>query len=259
MSLSFPSFDVNRQPKSGTISYHPDDEHIVERKDTKRSDPDYFTHLEPSASASDDDEKVTMDQSSGESKKQPASISVVKTYGPAAPTHAHAVTARDNLDGSLLDDEPRQEGSKVSETHVVSSQTIHHNSHNNRNTNSSYEKLLTPQTVYIPNLPKVINTVSVSVSDQNGKKLNLSLANVLAEKQQRQQADELAEKKQRRQKLFDSQNYDEFKDDEIEAALLQPFFLDVPKITDDNIARSSSSSISSSKSSNRNSTSPRRR
>lgn len=79
---------------------------------------------------------------------------------------------------------------------------------------SSYGKLLTPQNVYIPNLPKVINTVSVSVSDQTGKKLNLSLANIFAEQN----------------KNTAKLSYDDYKEDEISAALLEPFFLDVPKI-----------------------------
>lgn len=205
------------------------------------------------------------DQTSGESKKSPASISVVKMYGPAAPTHPPTVVAGDLVDAGDNDDdddelvdagnssdrdniEPRQESSRVSETHVSSSQTIHHNtnSHNKRNAS-----------MYITNLPKVINTVSVSVSDQNGKKLNLSLANILAEKQKREQ------------NLHEAQSA--HKSDSIDPASFEPFFLDVvpkiPQINDHDDANNKGNHKSNhndrksnyNQQHNRNSTSPRRR
>lgn len=107
---------------------------------------------------------------------------------------------------------------------VVNSDNNNNNEQNNNEysqhnvSHNSYEKFLKPHNVYIPNLPKVINTVSVSVSDQNGKKLNLSLENILAEQQ----------------KNGHQRSYDDYKEDEISAALLEPFFLDVPKLTNRN-------------------------
>jgi len=163
--LTFPPYE--RQAKSATLTYHPDTEHALERKDTKRSDPDYYSPLEPTASASDDDKQIA--------------------------------AAADETDDT----------SDENEAPVVSSKKLEHMAA------SSYEKLLTPQTMYIANLPKVINTVSVSVSDQTGKKLNLSLANILAEQN----------------KNTGKLSYDDYKEDEISAALLEPFFLDVPKVS----------------------------
>lgn len=77
--------------------------------------------------------------------------------------------------------------------------------------NSNYDKvLLTLQDQYIPTLPKVIITASASVSDASGKKLNYSLGNVIGTNVKQPPL-----------------TYDEYKEDDV---VLDPFFLDVPKI-----------------------------
>lgn len=94
------------------------------------------------------------------------------------------------------------------------------NSHNNYNLNSSssssnnntYDNLLTPQNRYISNLPKVIITASASVSDASGKKLSYSVGNVLGNNKNIKAP---------------PSTYDEYKEDDV---VLDPFFLDVPKI-----------------------------
>lgn len=64
---------------------------------------------------------------------------------------------------------------------------------------------------YIPTLPKVIITASASVSDGSGKKLNYSVGNVLASNIK-----------------LPPIAYDEYREDDVS---LDPFFLDVPKIS----------------------------
>lgn len=77
--------------------------------------------------------------------------------------------------------------------------------------NSNYDKvLLTLQDQYIPTLPKVIITASASVSDASGKKLNYSVGNVIGTNVK-----------------IPPLTYDEYKEDDV---VLDPFFLDVPKI-----------------------------
>lgn len=73
--------------------------------------------------------------------------------------------------------------------------------------------LLIPQERYKPALPKIIITASASVSDANGKKLNYSLGNVLG-----QQGKDLK---------IPPSTYDDYKEEDV---VLDPFFLDVPKI-----------------------------
>lgn len=81
------------------------------------------------------------------------------------------------------------------------------------NQTSTYDKvLLTPQDLFIPTLPKIIISASASVSDANGKKLNLSVGNVLATGANIR---------------IPPPSYDEYKEDDVS---LDPFFLDVPKI-----------------------------
>lgn len=76
----------------------------------------------------------------------------------------------------------------------------------------NYDKvLLTPQDQFIPTLPKVIITASASVSDASGKKLNYSLGNVIGSNIK-----------------LPPLTYDEYREDDVG---LDPFFLDVPKIT----------------------------
>lgn len=221
-------------------------------KDTKRSDQDYYGHIEPSGGDVEDD-KVSVDQSSGESKKQLASISIVKTYGPAAPVHRSDddIIDEDENEGVL---DPRHESTKVTETHISSSQTIHHNSHIPRNTSTVIHNFNEEIDEDYSNAPKVINTVSVSVSDQHGKKLNLSLANILAENQQRhqkliaesqlrlQEGGARPQRPQRQSPSFDNNQLknlqdenEEVDDSEVDsmtaaATMLEPSILDVPKI-----------------------------
>lgn len=77
--------------------------------------------------------------------------------------------------------------------------------------NINYDKvLLTLQDQYIPTLPKVIITASASVSDASGKKLNYSVGNVIGTNVK-----------------IPPLTYDEYKEDDV---VLDPFFLDVPKI-----------------------------
>lgn len=78
--------------------------------------------------------------------------------------------------------------------------------------NNNYDRvLLTPQDQYISTLPKVIITASASVSDASGKKLsNYSVGNVLGSNTKNPPL-----------------TYDEYKEDDV---VLDPFFLDVPKI-----------------------------
>lgn len=77
--------------------------------------------------------------------------------------------------------------------------------------NSNYDKvLLTLQDQYIPTLPKVIITASASVSDASGKKLNYSVGNVIGTNVK-----------------IPPLTYDEYREDDV---VLDPFFLDVPKI-----------------------------
>lgn len=74
----------------------------------------------------------------------------------------------------------------------------------------NYDKvLLTLQDQYIPTLPKVIITASASVSDASGKKLNYSVGNVIGTN------------------VKIPLTYDEYKEEDV---VLDPFFLDVPKI-----------------------------
>lgn len=203
--LTFPQYgDVTRQSKSVTLAYHPDNEghELVERKDTKRSDPQYYSHIEPDASASDPnhqqhslDDEITA--ATNEHDLGDDNIDLVSS------THNHTQHNSFSVVNSDNNNNNEQNNNEYSQHNV---------SHN------SYEKFLKPHNVYIPNLPKVINTVSVSVSDQNGKKLNLSLENILAEQQ----------------KNGHQRSYDDYKEDEISAALLEPFFLDVPKLTNRN-------------------------
>lgn len=172
------------------MAYHPDNEghdDLVERKDTKRSDPQYYSHIEPDASASDSNHQLD------------------DTVTTTIRTNNHTHDSFSVVDNSDINEQNNNNNNEYS----------HHNiSHN------SYEKYLKPQNLYIPNtLPKVINTVSVSVSDQNGKKLNLSLENILAEQQKNSNHE---------------RSYDDYKEDEISAALLEPFFLDVPKLINRN-------------------------
>lgn len=90
---------------------------------------------------------------------------------------------------------------------------------------NSYDKqLLIQQEQYKPTLPKVIITASASVSDANGKKLNYSLGNVIG------QGLKIA-----------PPTYDDYKEDDV---ILDPFFLDVPKLNS-RVTSSSSSSRSS--------------
>lgn len=204
--LTFPQYgDVTRQSKSVTLTYHPDNEghELVERKDTKRSDPQYYSHIEPDASASDpnhqqhslDDDATatTNDRDLGDDSD------LVSAHN-----HTHNSFSVVNSDNNNNNNEQNHNDNNEYSQHNIS--------HN------SYEKFLKPHNVYIPNLPKVINTVSVSVSDQNGKKLNLSLENIWADQQ----------------KNGHQRSYDDYKEDEISAALLEPFFLDVPKLTNRN-------------------------
>lgn len=89
-------------------------------------------------------------------------------------------------------------------------------SHNNINNNNN-KVLLTPQDRYIPNLPKVIISASASVSASSAsvsvKKLNLSVGNVLATNSNHPKTPPTS--------------YDDYKEDDV---LLDPFFIDVPKI-----------------------------
>lgn len=83
---------------------------------------------------------------------------------------------------------------------------------------SNYDKvLLTPQDQYIHTLPKIIITASASVSDGSGKKLNYSVGNVIASNIK-----------------LPPLTYDEYREDDVG---LDPFFLDVPKITPRRIKR----------------------
>lgn len=86
---------------------------------------------------------------------------------------------------------------------------------NNNYANNNYDKvLLTLQDQYIPTLPKVIITASASVSDASGKKLNYSVGNVIGSNAKMAPI-----------------TYDEYKEDDV---VLDPFFLDVPKIHPNN-------------------------
>lgn len=163
-----------------------------QHKETKRSDPQYYSHIEPDASASDPNH-----QQHAPEDERPAATSQHDRRDLVSHNHTHNSFSVVNSDNNSNEKQHNNEYSQ------------HNVSHN------SYEKFLKPQNMYIPNLPKVINTVSVSVSDQNGKKLNLSLENILAEQQKNGQL----------------LSYDDYKEDEISAALLEPFFLDVPKLT----------------------------
>lgn len=199
--MRFPSFsDINRQPKSVTLSYHSEDtddeSHLLERKDTKRSDTNYYSHIEPATSASDSNHRHSFSTNNNKNN-----------------TQIYTLVNHNQTDRSLnVANENSKNIKNINNDNGYSHHNVSHN--NNNNDNNSYEKLLKPQNVYIPNLPKVINTVSVSVSDQNGKKLNLSLENIFAEQYKQQQ----------------HRSYDDYKEDEISAALLEPFFLDVPKL-----------------------------
>lgn len=83
---------------------------------------------------------------------------------------------------------------------------------------SNYDKvLLTPQGQFIPTLPKVIITASASVSDATGKKLNYSVGNVIGSNIK-----------------LPPLTYDEYREDDVG---LDPFFLDVPKITPRRVKR----------------------
>lgn len=85
------------------------------------------------------------------------------------------------------------------------------NHHHHYNHNNNYDKvLLTLQDQYIPTLPKVIITASASVSDASGKKFNYSVGNVIGTNVK-----------------IPPPSYDEYKEDDV---VLDPFFLDVPKI-----------------------------
>lgn len=197
--LTFPQYgDVTRQQKSVTLAYHTENEELgQERKETKRSDPQYYSHIEPDASASDPNhQKHKLED------------------------ELPAITNRDLGDDSdLVSHNHTHYSFSVENSDTNSNEKKHNNEYSQHNiSHNSYQKYLKPQNMYIPNLPKVINTVSVSVSDQNGKKLNLSLENILAEQQKNGQ----------------QRSYDDYKEDEISAALLEPFFLDVPKLTNNN-------------------------
>uniref|UniRef100_A0A336M878 CSON013528 protein n=1 Tax=Culicoides sonorensis TaxID=179676 RepID=A0A336M878_CULSO len=183
--LTLPQYgDISRQSKTYDSDINPQP---IERKDTKRSDPQYNTHIEPDTSASDPN--LQKHEPHDDINKSNDELERDKNYT----QNSYSVVTSDNNNNGY---------------------SQHNISHN------SYEKLLTPQkNMYISNLPKVINTVSVSVSDQNGKKLNLSLENIWAEQQQ---------------KNSQLKSYDDYKEDEISAALLEPFFLDVPKLSNRN-------------------------
>ncbi|XP_063708727.1 probable serine/threonine-protein kinase samkC [Culicoides brevitarsis] len=213
--LTFPQYgDVTpRQQKSVTLAAYAADTEVVgelqeHKTETKRSDPQYYTHIEPDASASDPNHQ----QLDSEEIPRAATIS-------AKINERRDVSSNNNNRNST-------QGSssfKVVANSDNNSNEKHINEYNNKNSqhvnvsHTSYEnKLKQQKNVYIPNLPKVINTVSVSVSDQNGKKLNLSLENILAE-QQKNSANQ--------------RSYDDYKEDEISAVLLEPFFLDVQKLT----------------------------
>jgi len=87
------------------------------------------------------------------------------------------------------------------------------NGNNNNNNNNNFDKvLLTPQNRYKSTLPKVIITASASVSDGTGRKLNYSVGNVLGTGSRIK---------------IPPPTYDDYKEDDV---LLDPFFLDVPKI-----------------------------
>lgn len=77
---------------------------------------------------------------------------------------------------------------------------------------SNVQVLLTPQNRFIPTLPKVIITASASVSDGSGKKLNYSVGSVIGDTTKIRAP---------------PSTYDEYKEDDV---VLDPFFLDVPKI-----------------------------
>jgi hypothetical protein len=64
---------------------------------------------------------------------------------------------------------------------------------------------------YKPSLPKVIITASASVSDATGRKLNYSVGHVLSSGP----------------KKISPPSYDDYKEDDV---LLDPFFIDVPKL-----------------------------
>lgn len=126
---------------------------------------------------------------------------------------------QDELKKHIESDENSNSKIPSNKENNLSSNYRQSNSHNNYNINSSsnnnntYDKvLLTPQNRYISNLPKVIITASASVSDGTGKKLSYSVGNVLGNNKNIK---------------IPPLTYDEYKEDDV---VLDPFFLDVPKI-----------------------------
>ncbi|XP_077292207.1 uncharacterized protein LOC143915429 [Arctopsyche grandis] len=108
---------------------------------------------------------------------------------------------------------------------------------NDTSTNFEKEKVTTPTPYYntwatrnnnyTKSLPRVIVTASASVSDSNGKKLNFSVGNIVHDV-----------------KPLVPTNYDEYKESDV---LLDPFFLDVPKLKKGRNKRSKTGKIKAAK------------
>jgi hypothetical protein len=204
ITLKLP-FENQRIQKEITLPLIPNEEdfspHNSEHKELKRSDPHFHTH------------KQTSTVHTSSTSQQPLVI------------HKSSVADEDNFRIDLNENSSKNVNFTLENVDAIYRNSSHnsnsHNSYlnsrnNNNNSNSSnsfYDKvLLEPQELYRKSLPKVVISLSASasVSDSNGKKLNLSVANVLASNPK-----------------IPPLTYDEYKEDDV---ILDPFFLDVPKI-----------------------------
>lgn len=139
---------------------------------------------------------------------------------PKTRTDSHSVGHRPSAESGSVDFRQTHEQQHLSQTLApeiehTSSISSERSKISNNYANNNYDKvLLTPQDQYIPTLPKVIITASASVSDASGKKLNYSVGNVIGGNVKMAPI-----------------TYDEYKEDDV---VLDPFFLDVPKINPNN-------------------------
>jgi hypothetical protein len=198
ITLKLP-FENQRIQKEITLPLIPNEEdfspHNSEHKELKRSDPHFHTH------------------------KQISTVHISSTSQQPLVIHKSSVADEDNFRIDLNENSSKNVNFTLENVDDINKNSSHNsNSHNSNlnsknNNNSFYDKvLLEPQELYRKSLPKVVISLSASasVSDSNGKKLNLSVANVLASNPK-----------------IPPLTYDEYKEDDV---ILDPFFLDVPKI-----------------------------
>jgi trehalose/maltose hydrolase-like predicted phosphorylase len=190
--------------------------HNAEHKELKRSDPEYKTHKQTStvytSSSTSQQQQLPIIQNSNTAEEDNFRIDLNENSSKSSSVKSNIKNNNNNNNNTS------NNKTIIIDNHRNSSQESNSynsnlNSRNNQDNNNYYDKvLLEPQELYRKRLPKVVISISASasVSDSNGKKLNLSVANVLASNPK-----------------TPPNTYDEYKEDDV---ILDPFFLDVPKI-----------------------------